>query len=441
MMMWKKAKAVLKENLGESVYSLWVEPLELICADEMEVRLACPDRFYRAHLERTHLSLLQTTINEISGSSCKVRLCDKGVEALPAINPKGQLRLPNMPVRRSVVRSLHPRYTFDAFMVGESNLLAQSACRALINGIDTVGSCVYINSTTGLGKSHLTHAVAHTLLKESPATRIRYVTAQQFASEMVRGIQGGTMDQFKTAYHDQCDFLLVEDIHALQGKKKTQEELNELLDSLIKSGKRVILTANNSPRELKGIDSEFVSRMGAGLVTTIQAPDLATRHRIVENKAAVSGVSLDEEAVGYISQQIHGDVRRIESALLALRVKASLAGGYVDMDMVREVVSDIVGVSTSLTTALIGELISREFNVSLKELQSRSRKKVVSFPRQVAMYLGRKHTKETLSAIGSAFNRNHATVLHSVKVVSELCRRDTSVQRQVEILDRKMAEL
>lgn len=440
-MVWEKAKTRLKEHLGTSVYALWVKPLECIGVDETKIQLACPDRFYKAHLERNHLSLIQSTIHELNGASCTVQLSDKSVEALPAITSKAQLRLPHMPVRRSTVRALHPRYTFDAFMVGESNLLAQSACKSLVNGDDTVGSCIYINSSTGLGKSHLTHAVAHTLLAESPATRIRYVTAQQFASEMVRGIQTGSMDQFKSGYHDQCDFLLVEDIHALKGKKKTQEELNELLDSLIKSGKRVILTANNSPRDLKGIDGEFKSRMGAGLVTTIQAPDIATRYRIVESKAAMSGIDLGEEAIGYISQQVHGDVRRIESTLLGIRSKTSFTGGAVTMDLVREVVAEVAGISEKLTTALIGEIIGREFQVSYKDLQSRSRKKIITFPRQVAMYLGRKHTTESLGDIGRTFNRNHATVLHSVKVVSDLCRSDTSVRRQVEILDRKMAEL
>ncbi len=440
-MVWEKAKARLKESLGTSVYALWVKPLECIAVDETRIQLACPDRFYKAHLERNHLSLIQSIIHELNGSACTVQLSDKSVEALPAITPKAQLRLPHMPVRRSTVRALHPRYTFDAFMVGESNLLAQSACKSLVNGDDTVGSCLYITSSTGLGKSHLTHAVAHTLLAESPATRIRYVTAQQFASEMVRGIQTGSMDQFKSGYHDHCDFLLVEDIHALKGKKKTQEELNELLDSLIKSGKRVILTANSSPRDLKGIDGEFKSRMGAGLVTTIQAPDIATRYRIVESKAAMSGIDLSEEAVGYISQQVHGDVRRIESTLLAIRAKTSLTGGAVTMDLVREVVAEVAGISKDLTTALIAELIGREYKVSYKDLQSRSRKKIITFPRQIAMYLGRKHTTESLGDIGRIFNRNHATVLHSVKVVSELCRSDTSVRRQVEILDRKMAEL
>ena len=440
-MVWEEAKGVLRESLGESVYGLWIEPLECVQSSREQIRLACPDRFFRAHLERNLLAGVQEKVNELCSGACQVTLCDKEVEALPVLAPKGQLRLPHIPHGRSVVRALHPRYTFDAFMVGESNLLAQSACKSIINGDDSVGSCLYINSSTGLGKSHLTHAVAHTLLAEAPSTRLRYVTAQQFATEMVRGIQNKAMDQFKSGYHDQCDFLLVEDIHSLKGKKKTQEELNEILDALIKSGKRVILTANTAPRDLQGIDNEFRSRMGAGLVTTIQAPDLATRHRIVENKAAQSGLSLDDDAIGYISQQIHGDVRRIESALLALRARAGLTGGVVEMEMVREVVADIAGGTRALTTALIGEIISREYNVSYQDLQSRSRKKIITFPRQVAMYLGRKHTEESLSDIGKTFNRNHATVLHAVKVVSELCRRDTSVSRQMDILERKVVEL
>ncbi len=440
-MVWKQVKEALKDNLGAAIYGLWIEPLECVSSDVSQIQLACPDRFYRAHLSRNHYATIQQIVTNISGPDCKVVLCDKEQEILPAAQPKGQLRLPSIPERRSVVRSLHPRYTFDAFMLGESNILAQSACKSLINGEDTVGSCLYINSSTGLGKSHLTHAVAHTLLADSPQTRLRYVTAQQFSSEMVRSIQSRSMDSFKSSYHDNCDFLLVEDVHSLTGKKKTQEELNELLDALIKSGKRVILTANNAPRDLKGIDNEFRSRMGAGLVTTIQAPDIATRYRIVENKAIQGGLTLSEEAITYISQHIQGDVRRIESALLSLNAKASLVGGVVDMGMVRDVVTETVGLPANITTALIGELISREFGVSYRDLQSRSRKRIIAFPRQVAMYLGRKHTEESLGDIGKVFNRNHATVLHSVKVVSELCRRDTSVQRQVEILDRKMADL
>lgn len=440
-MMWEQAKTVLKERLGDAVFNLWITPLECISCDVDSIQLACPDRFYRAHIDRNHLATIQEIVSDLNATACKVVLCEKDVPALPGVRPKGQLRLPHIPKKKSVFRSLHPRYTFDAFMLGESNLLAQTACKSIVNGEDSVGPCLYINSSTGLGKSHLTHAVAHTLLEESPSTRLRYITAQQFSAEMVRSIQNKSMDHFKSSYHDQCDFLLVEDVHSLKGKKKTQEELNELLDSLIKSGKRVILTAKTSPRELKGIDNEFRSRMGAGLVTTIQAPDLATRYRIVEHKAARGGLDLSEEIIAYISQQIQGDIRRIESTLLSLSARVSLQGGPVDMDMVKEIVAEIVGLPRDLTTELIGEMISREYNVSYGDLQSRSRKKIIAFPRQVAMYLSRKYTEESLENIGKTFNRNHATVLYAVKVVSELCRRDTSVRRQVEILDRKMLEI
>ncbi len=440
-MMWEQTKTVLQERLGDAVFNLWISPLECVSHEADEIRLACPDRFYRAHIDRNHLASIQKIVSELSTTSCKVVLCEKDVPALPVARPKEQLRLPHIPEKRSVYRSLHPRYTFDAFMLGESNLLAQSACKSIVNGEDSVGPCLYINSSTGLGKSHLTHAVAHTLLQESPSTRLRYITAQQFSAEMVRCIQNKSMDQFKTSYHDQCDFLLVEDVHSLKGKKKTQEELNELLDSLIKSGKRVILTAKTSPRDLKGIDNEFRSRMGSGLVTTIQAPDLATRYRIVEHKAIQGGLDLSEDVIAYISQQIQGDVRRIESALLSLSARVSLHRSSVDMELVKEVVADIVGLPRNLTTELIGEMICREYNVSYGDLQSRSRKKIIAFPRQVAMYLSRKYTEESLENIGKTFNRNHATVLYAVKVVSELCRRDTSVRRQVEILDQKMLEI
>ena len=301
------------------------------------------------------------------------------------------MRLPNVPENTSKIRSLHPRYTFSEFMVGDSNILAQSACKSMTVSDDSVGPCLYINSSTGLGKSHLTHAVAHQILTTLPMTRLHYVTAQQFATEMVRGIQSNTMDSFKRKYHEHCDILLVEDVHSLTGKKKTQEELNELLDSLIKSGKRVILTANSAPRDLVGIDEEFRSRMTAGLVTSIKAPDISTRLRIVEKKAIQHQLCLDEGHVDYLAQHIRGDVRKVESALIAIRAKARLMGGQVDLDLVKEVVANIVGHNQVLTAAMISDLVGSQFKVSVKDMQSRSRKKVHTFPRQVAMYLCRKY--------------------------------------------------
>jgi chromosomal replication initiator protein len=439
-MVWQKIKESLRDVLAENMYTLWIEPLECVQCDDESIRLACPDRFYRAHLTQNHLSLIQEQANAIDGTR-KVVLCEARQKALPVSSQASQLRLPHIPAGGSSVRALHPRYTFDEFIEGDSNLLALSACKSMVVGTDAVGPCLYINSSTGLGKSHLTHAVAHQILATSPAARLHYLTAQQFSAEMVREIQTNSMDRFKRKYHDHCDILLVEDVHSLTGKKKTQEELNELLDSLIKGGKRVILTANSAPRDLSGIDEEFRSRMTSGLVTTIQEPDILTRNRIVHKKAASHGLLLDEDLIAYLAQHIKGDVRQIESAILAIRAKSTLMGGEIEMALVREVVEGIVGPPKNLTAMMIGEFVSSQFNVSVQDMQSRTRKKAIVFPRQVAMYLSRAHTQQSLADIGKAFGRDHATVLHAIKVVTDRIVRDLSVSAQVEVLNKKVKQI
>jgi len=449
-MVWNTIKENLKTTMADNIFQLWIEPLEFEQLKGDQFVLRSPDRYFSAYVKQNFsasiekqlvengLEQTQVVIGEVITPKAKVKP-PATKKKKPAVSR--QMRLPNVPLNTSKSRNLHPRYTFDQFMVGDSNILAESACRSVVAEDGLVGPCLYINSGTGLGKSHLTHAVAHKVFSESPMTRLHYLTAKQFASEMVRGIQTKTMDDFKRKYQDNCDILLVEDIHALTGKKKTQEELNDVLDMLINSGKRVILTANSSPRDLVGIDNEFRSRMSSGLVTSIKAPDIKTRSRIIEQKAVQKQLGLNEDIVDFLAHHIKGDVRKIESALVALRAKAQLTGGHIDMDLVREVVSNVVGIGQALSASMICDLVSTQFNVSVKDLQSKSRKRIVTVPRQIAMYLSRKFTEESLAEIGKAFNRDHSTVLHSIKVVSNKLVSDTSVNAQLEILSDKVHQL
>ena len=445
-MVWAKIKESLKETLADNIFHLWIEPLQFEQLQGERLYLSGPDRYFSAYVKQNFSSVIADKLREKGLDSIQLVFCEKSqkcepVTAVKKTTPGAQMRLPNIPENNSKFRALHPRYTFDEFMVGDCNILAESACRSMVAQDGLVGPCLYINSGTGLGKSHLSHAVAHQVFAESPITRLHYLTAKQFAAEMIRGIQTKSMDDFKRKYQENCDILLVEDVHSLTGKKKTQEELNDILDTLIKSGKRVILTSKSAPRDLVGIDNEFRSRMTSGLVTTMKAPDVTTRYRIVEKKALQQQLFLDEELVGYLANHIRGDVRKIESALVAIRARASLAGGHVDMDLVREVVAAVVGVNQVLTAAMICELVSGQFNVSVKELQSKSRKNTITAPRQIAMYLARKHTEESLVDIGKTFNRDHSTVVHAIKVVSNKLVRDTSINAQVEILSNKVKQL
>ncbi|MFT5726068.1 MAG: chromosomal replication initiator protein [Desulforhopalus sp.] len=451
-MVWDTIKENLKTTMADNIFQLWIEPLEFEQLKGEKFVLRSPDRYFSAYVKQNFSASIEKQLAENGLEQTQVVI---GEAIAPKRKPKAkppvakrkkpavsrQMRLPNVPLNNSKSRNLHPRYTFDQFMVGDSNILAESACRSVVAEDGLVGPCLYINSGTGLGKSHLTHAVAHKVFSESPMTRLHYLTAKQFASEMIRGIQTKTMDDFKRKYQENCDILLVEDIHALTGKKKTQEELNDVLDMLINSGKRVILTANSAPRDLVGIDNEFRSRMTSGLVTSIKAPDVKTRSRIIEQKAIQKQLGLNEDIVDFLANHIKGDVRKIESALVALRAKAQLTGGHIDMDLVREVVSNVVGMGQTLSASMICDLVSTQFNVSVKDLQSKSRKRIVTVPRQIAMYLSRKFTEDSLADIGKAFNRDHSTVLHSIKVVSNKLVSDTSVNAQLEILSDKVNQL
>jgi chromosomal replication initiator protein len=323
-------------------------------------------------------------------------------------------------------------------MVGQSNVLARSACHALANNEKTFGNCLFINSSTGLGKSHLTQAVVHSVLSSAPSTMLHYLTAQQFSAEMVNGIMNKTMEQFSQKYIHNCDMLLVEDIHTLVGKNKTQEQLNTVLDYLIKSGKRVILTAAVTPRKLDGIDEDFKSRMTSGLVTKIDAPDYTTRVNIIRYKAKANNLHLDDTLIDFLAQHLKGDIRKTESAIIGIKAKSSLLDTPPDKTLIREVLSDVIGAPSSLDGKAIQNFIGSQFNINIEELISRTRKRSIAFPRQIAMYLTRKYTEISLADIGSLYNRDHSTVLHAIRVVTRDMSRNSSTNEQIALLCRKL---
>jgi len=436
-MMWNAIKKSLHSTLSESEFGLWINPLECRLQEGQVLELAGPDRFFCAWVEDRYLELIRRTAREL-GEIAEVRL--HVAENRPLSfdsNKSGQLLLPGTasPPR---LRALHPAFTFEQFMVGESNLLARSACKALATGDATFGSCLFMNSSTGLGKSHLTQAVVHQVQRTAPSTRLHYLTAQQFSAEMVKNIRTNSMEQFSKKYVNNCDMLLVEDVHTLTGKTKTQEELNTILDYLIKSGRRVILTSAVAPGKLAGIDDDFRSRMTSGLVTGIESPDYETRARIIRHKMRVHGLGTDEDLVGFMAENLHSDIRRMESAIIGIKAKSCLQGVPPDLAMVREVVFGLTGGAAEVTGEFIRDLIGSQFRLSVEELRSRSRKRAVAFPRQVAMYLTRKYTDQSLADIGSMYNRDHSTVLHAIKTITRDMSQQASVRQQVEMLCAKL---
>lgn len=437
-MLWNTIKTSLHGTLPESEYGLWIKPLECRKQDGQALELVGPDRFFCAWVEDRYLSLIRDTAKEL-GNIDSIQLKVADVRPLQVeSNGSGQLRLPGIASGGARLRSLHPAFTFEQFMVGESNLLAQSACQALATGDSTYGNCLFMNSSTGLGKSHLTQAVVHQVLRSAPSTRLHYLTAQQFSAEMVKGIRSKTMELFSKKYINDCDMLLVEDIHTLTGKNKTQEELNTILDYLLKSGRRVILTSAIAPNKINGIDDDFRSRMTSGLVTGIESPDYETRARIIRHKLQLHGLGGDEDLVGFMADSLKGDIRRMESAIIGIKAKSRLHNVQPDLSIAKEVIYGLIGRSVEITGESIRDLIGSQFRVSIDDLRSRSRKRSVTFPRQMAMYLTRKFTTQSLADIGSMYNRDHSTVLYAIKTITKDMSRETSIREQVELLCSKL---
>lgn len=439
-MSWTEIKDILSRKLPESAYSIWILPLNGTIRENRVLEISGPDKFFTTWVTDNYLDDIKNVLAEIGHGHLEITFNnDSSPASQPLLTAHRQpTRLPNIPKAKSWVRTLHPRYTFNEFMVGEPNFVAHSACEALAANDTAIGNCIYLKGETGLGKSHLSHAVAHHIVNNSPATRLHFLSAQQLTSEMIGHIKNKTMDSFKDKYHNQCDVLLLEDVHALARRIKTQEELAEALDILMETGKRIIFTGSLPPCEIPDIDPGFRSRLSSGLIATINPPDQETRVKIIKRKASNNDLSLSSDLVEYLAANLKGDVRQVESTIINLKAQASLLKTDPNFNMVRETLANIINQARQYSPELIRDFIAAQFKVDTNLLCSKSRKKTVAFPRQVIMYLSRKYTDQSLTDIGRALNRDHSTVVHSVRVITEKMARNASVRGQVNFLADKL---
>ncbi|HFB83172.1 MAG TPA: chromosomal replication initiator protein DnaA [Thermodesulfatator sp.] len=432
MVRGEEIKERLKNVISESGYRLWIEPLTIEAQGEGAVRFICPNRFMANWIAENYQEQIKKVVKELGGQDLLFQVREEEAE-------EKQLFLPYEPARL-LGRRLCDRYTFDEFVVGDSNYYAYSACYSLAQG-DPNSKILYLFSKTGLGKSHLSQAIGHHVLREKRDLRVCYLTAQDFTNQMVRAIKTNTIDRFKERFRQGCDILMLEEVHFLTGKDYTQAELALTLDYLFDDNKAVVFTSTAPPREIPKIQESLRSRLSAGLITSINPPDYQTRVKIIERKARRQKTVLSEEVIHYLATSLTGDIRQIEGAIVGLLTRASLLKHPVDLDLAREVVRELVGDRRDVTKEKIIELVCRYFQVSRDELRSPSRRRSVSYPRQMAMYLCRKFTGETLEAIGRMFNRDHATVVHALNTISRRSSKEAKTRYQLEYLCQQIEDL
>ena len=437
---WSSVKSVLKDKIPGHSYRMWIEPVVFCEGAGNTIVLSCPNHFSRKRIADHYGQIIEESFCQLTRENLKVQLVVNSLErqAAEEENDDRQMKLPKMDTQFVGGRLLRKDFTFDQFVVGQNSDFAYSAALSL--AARNIGSqnSLYLHSKTGLGKSHLAQAVGHHILHAFPKQRVYYITAEDFMNEMTNSYRNSSIHSFKEKYRNQCDVLLLEDVHFLSGKNGTQEELSNTLESLMNANKKIIYSSYYLPSDIPKLNDKLKSRMCCGLISKIDEPDYRTRLRILQHTAKSSGYKVSNEICQYLATELTDDVRQLKSGFIGVAAKASLLGKDADLVLARSVVENIVVSRSSITLDSIKKLVCKYYNVTIDDLTSRSRRQAIVRPRQIAMYLSRQYTDHSLQAIGKSFNRYHATTLHALKAVKKGIKENGPVQKHVEFLSKKL---
>jgi chromosomal replication initiator protein len=438
---WKNIKSAIRGRIPKHSFQMWIDPLELEKGANDNWTLVCPNFFSKKRVHDLYGELITAELNQQLGETCNLSFAVGG-KSKPSSQSKkrhnNQLPLLNDSIRPHRGRFFRKDFTFDDFVVGAGNDFAYSASLSLASGSERQQNALMLLSKTGMGKSHLSQAIGHHVLSQYPDERVYYITAEDFSNEMVQAFRQGSIAKFKGKYRNYCDVLLLEDIHYLSGKERTQVELALTLDSLFEAGKRIIFSSCYLPGDIPKLNDKLRSRLSCSLISNIEPPNFRTRVRILQKKARVNRYHMPDDVINYLAGELTEDVRQLESGLNGVAAKSSLLGSAIDLNLAESVVKNIVHQRKRITIDLIKKLVCKYYNCSIKDIVSRSRKRNFVRPRQMAIYLSRRYTDAPLQSIGKAFNRYHATALHSIHRIERGLKENSSIQKQVDFFHQKL---
>lgn len=436
---WESFRRTIRQSVADGTWDRWFDPLTGSESDD-HLTIHTVSELHTRWLRERYMPVLEQAAQSVYGEiDIRFETVPEAQLDLAPSTPQPRI---DEPVDEPVVHpapALMQRYTFEGFVVGASNRFAHAAAQAVAEQPGTQYNPLFIHSMPGLGKTHLLHAVGHLAHMLDPTRVIRYVTSEQFLNEFIDAIRGKTsMDTFKARYRE-VDVFLLDDVQLFVGKGGVLEEFFHTFNSLYEAGKQMVITSDRHPRNLEGLEDRLRSRFEMGLLTDIQPPDVETRLAILRRNADMSPVPVPDNVLSFIAEHVHNNIRELEGALIRVTAHARLNGEPITLDRARQLLSDITNEgATVLDSAAITAVTAEAFGFHADDLVSKSRKQPLVIARQVAMYLCRELTDDSLVQIGSAFNRDHSTVLHSVDKVKQLMASDRSVFEKVHDLSQRL---
>lgn len=464
---WEQVLNSMEKEIIKPIFDTWIKSTIPLSLTESTLEIGTPSQFIKDWIETRYAATIQNTVQQVLQKSVDVKFVNLNLEnekitrdILPAddsaspVADKQPLMIKNgsvssfvddNQVRRGngneeILSSLNPKYTFETFVIGNSNRFAHAASLAVAEVPAKVYNPFFIYGGVGLGKTHLMHAIGHRIRQNHPHLKVLYISSEKFTNELINSIRDGNPESFRQKYRN-IDVLLVDDIQFLSKKEHTQEEFFHTFNTLHEANKQIIISSDRPPREIPTLEDRLRSRFEWGLITDIQPPDLETRIAILRKKAIIEGFTMPNDVMVFIASRIDNNIRELEGALIRVIAYASLTNQSIDMNLATEALKDIFPNSRprQITMDLIQQVVALYFKIKQEDLLAKKRTRNVAYPRQIAMYLCRELTETSLPRIGEMFGgRDHTTVIHAHDKISRERNEDSKLNNIIKEITKRI---
>lgn len=455
--LWDEVLEHMKTRMNPSSFHTWFSPTKQIAFQNNILHVAVPDKYFANWLEEHYSESILDILYSLTGSGVRINfVIDKHLtqkDDVQQFHEEATLQEPvtgptpqEIPVFPGFEEDtgLNPKYTFDTYVVGDSNRFAHAASLAVAEQPSKAYNPLFIYGGVGLGKTHLMHAIGHAAKQTvDPGFRLYYLSFERFMNELINAIRYDAMQQFRDKYRN-IDLLLIDDIQFIAGKERTQEEFFHTFNALYDAQKQIVISSDCPPKKIPTLEERLRSRFEWGLIVDIQPPDLETKIAILKKKAGVENIDIPDEVAMFIASKIKSNIRALEGCLVKLTAHATLTKEAMTVELARRVLDDILetedsGIKTDITVELIQEVVANYYKIKIDDMKSTTRMRAISFPRQIAMYLSRKLTTLSLPMIGQHFGgKDHTTIMHACQKIESMVQTDLVLQKELEALEERI---
>ncbi|PHS72718.1 MAG: chromosomal replication initiator protein DnaA [Cycloclasticus sp.] len=438
-LLWEKCLQHLENEFPPQQINTWIRPLQAQSSAD-ELLLYAPNKFVLDWVSDNYIEKITSIINKLDGNISSILLkigSSKSETAHPVNSLSGKAQVRRKPLAH---HNLNNAFTFDSFVIGKSNELANAASIQVSENPGSAYNPLFIYGGVGLGKTHLMHAIGNRIVANNTSAKVSFLSSERFVSDMVTSLQKNTINEFKNFYRS-LDLLLIDDIQFFAKKERSQDEFFHTFNTLIENNKQIVLTCDCYPKEINGLEERLKSRFGWGLPIAIEPPDLETRVAILKSKAALSGVDLPDEVAFFMGNRIRSNVRELEGALRRVLANANFTGSPITLDFTKEALRDLIALQNKrIGIDNIQKTVAEYYKIRMSDLLSSKRTRSITRPRQLAMALAKELTSYSLPEIGSQFGgRDHTTVLHATRKISELRDSDQKIDEDYKNLLRTLS--